>query len=147
MSMKKPYSADVANQKKAEMLSEARRYVKNAKETLKSTDIIENALYTDVKYVRKAAGIAYLAALEAIEAWMMGVGLIQNKKDKPESIEAYQLIVNQMSFKNKVMNKLNIAYETLHIAAYYRKNRTTVNMKLGLKAVEDIIDIIEHSGK
>lgn len=53
---------------------EALRYLDNAKEILKSAPVEDN-IYTDVKPVRKAFGIAYLAILEAINEHLLNKGL------------------------------------------------------------------------
>ncbi len=50
-------------------MSEALRYLNNAKEILKSVPVEDNT-YTDVKPVRKAFGTAYLAILEAINEYL-----------------------------------------------------------------------------
>ncbi|MEA3447961.1 MAG: DUF5618 family protein, partial [Bacteroidota bacterium] len=45
-------------------IKEAYRYLNNAKKTI-SKSPIEYGIYLDAKYVKEAAGIAYLSALKA----------------------------------------------------------------------------------
>ena len=133
--------------KKAHLLAEARRYLQNAKDTLKPIPILENIMYEDVKYVAKAAGIAYLATLKSIDAYLIGIGKIQTLRQKPRSIEEYYKVVSEMSFRNKIYPRLRVAYDTLHLTAYYQENASVANMKEGLKVTKEMIEIIEGSGK
>ncbi|MFK0731912.1 MAG: DUF5618 family protein, partial [Gloeotrichia echinulata HAB0833] len=73
-------------QSKATMLTEARRFLANGKETIAKAGISETGkIYCDEKYVREGAGIAYLAALKAIDGYLTGRGV--EKEDLPKSIE------------------------------------------------------------
>jgi hypothetical protein len=72
---------------KDEAIAEAKRYLKNAKEILSQTDIRYGKIYEDAKIVREAAGIAYLAALKAIDGYLIGKGISPEKL--PTSIEEY----------------------------------------------------------
>jgi len=103
--------------------------------------------YEDVKYVAKAAGIAYLAALKAIDAYLIGIGKIQTLRQKPKSIEEYYKVVSEMSFRNKIYPRLRAVYDTLHLTAYYHENASVGNLKDGFKATKEMIEIIEGSGK
>lgn len=58
---------------KPDLLREARRYLANGKETIGKSPI-DGKLYADEKYVREGAGIAYLAALKAIDGYLVGRG-------------------------------------------------------------------------
>ena len=55
-------------------MKEALRYLNNAKEILKSASV-ENGTYTDVKPVREACGVAYLAVLIAIDEYLLKKGM------------------------------------------------------------------------
>ena len=46
-------------------MKESLRYLNNARDILKGIPVEDNT-YTDIKHVREAFGIAYLAVLEAI---------------------------------------------------------------------------------
>lgn len=123
---------------KAEALKEARRYLSNARDILKSVPVEDNR-YQDDKYVRNAAGIAYLAPLKAIDGFYLGKK--QNDDKMPESIEHYREIVRKHHPNaRRILNLLDTAYENLHILAYYRGG-TGVNMvKEGLTAAKTIIE-------
>ena len=73
-------------QSKKELIKEAKRYLANGKETIAKSPI-EGKLYADEKYVREGAGIAYLAALKAIDGYLVGKGISKDKL--PKSIEEY----------------------------------------------------------
>ena len=133
--------------KKTHLLAEARRYLDNAKDTLKPIPILENVIYADVKYVAKAAGIAYLAALKTIDAYLFGIGKIQSLKEKPKSIDGYYKVVSEMSFGNKMYPRLQSVYNSLHLNAYYKEDTNVDNIKGGFRVVKEMIEIIEGSGK
>ena len=143
----KPTQLTESQAKKAHLLAEARRYLQNAKDTVKPIPILENLMYEDVKYVVKAAGIAYVAALKSIDAYLIGIGKIQTLRQKPRSIEEYYKVVSEMSFRNKIYPRLRIAYDTLHLTAYYHENASVGNLKDGFKATKEMIEIIEEGGK
>ena len=142
-----PHKNTDFEENKAHLLSEARRYLQNAKDTLKPIPILENIIYEDVKYVSKAAAIAYLGALKAIDAYLFGIGKIHSLKEKPASIEEYYKVVSQMTFANKMYPRLKVAYHNLHLLAYYKENASIDVIKSGFKAVKEMIDMVENSGK
>jgi len=60
---------DRKNELALERLNLAKRYLENAKELLKKAGIDKKVgIYTDLKYVSKSSGTAYLSALEALKA-------------------------------------------------------------------------------
>lgn len=65
-------------------IAEAKKFLKNAKEILSKVKI-EYERYTDTKYVREASAMAYLAALRAIDAYLLGKGVEPEKL--PSSIK------------------------------------------------------------
>jgi len=69
-----------------EALNEANRYFKNAKEVLNKSSIEYN-IYTDSKNVKEASAMGYLAALRALDSYL----LVKNTKaeELPASIEEY----------------------------------------------------------
>ena len=99
-------------------ISEAYRYLANAKETL-SKSPIEYGRYKDPKYVREAAGIAYLAALKALNVYFVSIGI--EKKILPKSIDGYwDLIRKKVPLNGKLTAAISTIYENLHVDAYYR---------------------------
>ena len=101
-------------------MSEALRYLNNAKEILKSVPVEDNT-YTDVKPVREAFGTAYLAILEAINEYLITKkGL--TKKELPKSVEGYRSALQKhiTVHNGKLMREFEKLYDALHIAGYYR---------------------------
>jgi hypothetical protein len=126
---------------KDEAISEAKRFLKNAKEILSKTEIEYGKIYKDPKATREAAGIAYLAALLAIDGYLISKG---TPKDKlPTSIDGYMDAVRKIPRNGKLMANLITAYQNLHILAYYRGGVNVDMIKAGIKSVEEIINILE----
>ncbi len=126
---------------KDEAIKEAKRFLKNAKEILSKTEIEYNRIYKDPKATREAAGIAYLAALLAIDGFLISKGTSPDKL--PTSIQGYMDAVKKIPRNGKLMANLITAYQNLHILAYYRGGVNVDMIKAGLKSVEEIINILE----
>jgi hypothetical protein len=126
---------------KEEAISEAKRFLKNAKEILSKTEIEYGKIYKDPKATREAAGIAYLAALLAIDGYLISKG---TPKDKlPTSIDGYMDVIRKIPRNGKLMANLITAYQNLHVFAYYRGGVNVDMIKAGLKSVEEIINVLE----
>ncbi len=129
-------------QTKKEFIKEAKRYLANGKETIAKSPI-EGKLYEDEKYVREGAGIAYLAALKAIDGYLVGKGVPKDKL--PKSIEEYWAMKKKhIPHNGKFTQNLTLAYQNLHIAAYYQGLRSIGIVKDGLQAVKEIITMLEE---
>jgi hypothetical protein len=100
-------------------MSEAQRYLENARELL-SKSPIEDDTYTDVKYVQEACGTAYLAVLKALDEYLMTKGV--NRKELPQSEEAYREAMRKFltPYNGKFTREFEKLYKALHIAGYYR---------------------------
>jgi len=123
-------------------MKEALRYLNNAKEILKSVPV-ENGTYIDIKPVREACGIAYLAILIAIDEYLLRRGV--SKKELPRSVDAYRRALQKYLavHDGKLLREFEALYEALHIAGYYRGNLYLVDMiKDALKATRAFIDKI-----
>lgn len=121
-------------------ISEAYRYLANAKETIGKSPI-EYGRYSDSKYVREAAGMAYLAALKAIDVYLLHIGTERAKL--PKSIDGYwDLIRKKIPLNGKLMASVNTVYENLHVFAYYRGGTATQMVKEGFENVKKIIEMI-----
>ena len=121
-------------------MSEASRYLNNAKELL-SKSRIEGDRYEDIKYVQEACGTAYLAVLKAIDEYLLSKGL--NKKELPKSVEGYrEMLRKYLSFHNgKLTKEFEKLYDELHIAGYYRGLISDVNaLKHIFKSAKGFID-------
>lgn len=70
-----------------EALEEARNYLQNARGNLKQSPV-EYGIYKEPKYVKEASAIGYLAALRAIDSYLLSRGIPPEKL--PTSIEEYR---------------------------------------------------------
>lgn len=105
-----------------EVYNEAIRYYNNANNLLKEAKPKEG-LYEDKKHLQEACGTAYLAALKAIDAYLIKSGV--EKEKLPQSIDTYREAINKiLSRRNGRLKPLrryfNEVYEVLHIHGYYR---------------------------
>jgi len=120
-------------------MKEALRYLKNARERLKSAPVEDNT-YTDVKPVREACGTAYLAVLKAIDDYLLEKGV--ERKKLPKSFEAYMEMFRKYALihDGKQIREFDKLYDLLHIAGYYRGLLKDVAVvKDAIKAAEDFI--------
>jgi hypothetical protein len=124
-------------------MREALRYLNNAKEILKSIPVEDNT-YTDLKPVREAMGMAYLAVLGAINEYLLKKGL--TKKELPRSVEAYRKALQKYIavHNGKLLREFEKLYDLLHIAGYYRGLLyDTEVVKDALKAARAFIEKIK----
>ncbi len=122
---------------------EALRYLKNAKEILRSVSIEDNT-YTDIKGVQEACGTAYLAILKAIDEYLISRGI--DEKKLPQSVDGYRKYLRKyLSVHNgKLMREFEKLYKGLHIAGYYRGLPEDVNaIKDYFKATKNFIEKIQ----
>jgi hypothetical protein len=124
-------------------MKEPMRYLKNAKDILKSAPI-EGRRYADVKYVQEACGTAYLAVLKAIDEYLLRRGL--GKKELPKSVDAYREALRKHGgiHNGKLWKEFESLYDELHIAGYYRGMLSSVNIvKEAFKGAKSFIDRLE----
>lgn len=123
-------------------MREALRYLNNAKEILKAIPVEDNT-YMDLKQVREAFGIAYLALLEVINEYLLERGV--TKKDLPKSVDEYRKALKKYLavHDGKLLREFEKLYDMLHIAGYYRGLLYDVNVvKDALKATKTFIEKI-----
>lgn len=121
-------------------MKEALRYLENAKEILSKSSIEDN-IYTDIKYVKSACGVAYLGVLRAIDTYLVSKGL--SKKELPKKVEEYEKALKKYlsPYDGKLLKQFDALYNELHIAGYYRGLLFHVNaVKDILKAAKDFIE-------
>lgn len=124
-------------------MKEGLRYLNNAKEILKSAPV-EDDIYTDVKPVQEACGVAYLAVLKAIDAYLLKRGV--DEKKLPKSVDGYrEMLRKYVAIRDgKLLKSFEALYKSLHIAGYYRGLLLRADMvKDALKAAKDFIEKIE----
>ncbi|MCX6278142.1 MAG: DUF5618 family protein [Bacteroidetes bacterium] len=122
-------------------IAEAYRYLANAKETL-SKSPIEYSRYSDSKYVREAAGMVYLAALKALDAYLISTGIERGKL--PKSIDGYwEMIRRKIPLNGKLTAALNTVYENMHVFAYYRGGVDLALVKSGFDNARKVIEMMD----
>jgi hypothetical protein len=113
------------------------RYLDNAKEDLqKAGKSEEGNLFKDKKYVRRASGTAYSAVLMAVDIWLATKGIVPTKKER-KSIDFYRNHLRKLDIK--LLNYLNVAYDSLHLGGYYDGNLSKGNMSDGFDAANSIV--------
>ncbi|MEW6687240.1 MAG: DUF5618 family protein [Candidatus Edwardsbacteria bacterium] len=116
----------------------AERYYRNAKEFLRQAKI-EYGIYKDEKPVREACGLGYLAALQAIDGFLLQMGLTKDKL--PTSIDGYQSALKKYAARDgKVMAALTVVYQNLHILGYYRGGVDVEMIKSGFEKARFVIE-------
>ena len=121
--------------------TEANRYMDNAKEALHKSDKEDFGHYKDQKYVKSACGIAYLAVLVALDAWLILKGIPEPSKKTRKTINYYLSQIAELD--NKMVSFLNTAYDILHLEGYYRGITRIKTIESGFDAAYDIINQIK----
>ena len=101
--------------KKNDPISEARRYVENARKTLNDNGELdlETRLYQDEKYVRAAGNYLWLGVLMALDA----VFKVRKDRRTRVDINAYLEAVGKRD--RKLLNYVNTGYDVMHLAMNY----------------------------
>ncbi len=130
-----------------ERLKLAKRYLENAKETLKKAGIKKKTgRYEDIKYVSSASGIAYLSALEALKALFVQEKLVEDLRKIKNVKRVYSLISDLTRIgkdRDTLLELFDDVYTILHVSAYYRELRDKKAIDSGFEKVEKIIRIVE----
>jgi len=117
-------------------ISEAKRYVENARTILKEKGLKEDRYYQDPKYVKMAGHTAYTGILVALDLFF-GV-----KSKGRKDVHWYK---EQLATKDKKALKDFIsAYDLLHLAMSYDGNTDSEIAKLGLTRADEIIQWVEQ---
>ena len=127
-----------------EALEEAQAYLENARESLKKSPI-EFGIYKEPKYVKEAAAMGYLAALRAIDSYLLTRGVSPQKL--PASIDEYQKQLKKIPHNGKLMAALTVVYQNLHIFSYYRGGVDVELVKSGLARAEEIVKSFARLGE
>jgi hypothetical protein len=116
-------------------VTEARRYVDNAKEILREKARKEDGFYQDKKYVKLAGHAAYTGVLVAFDA-LLGV-----KGKGRKSVDWYLEQIGKMD--KKALTSFNAAYDTLHLAMGYDGNPSAKVSLAGIELAESLISWVE----
>ena len=117
-------------------VSEARRYVQNAKELLREKADLdtETQHYRDRKYVRMAGNTLWNGVLLILEE-VFHVG--ETKKNRPDFYD-YQNVVAKRDLK--LLTWVNTGYELLHLSMGYDGILKKSVCQDGIEVANDIID-------
>ena len=118
-------------------LAESRRYVDNARQTLKQNGQlnIESHRYDDAKYVKAAGNYLWLAVLMALDAVFH---VKKNKASKRVDVDDYKKAVAQRD--KKLSDWVNDAYNVLHLYMNYDGVQAKDTVDSGFRLANDIID-------
>ncbi len=120
-------------------ITEARRYLANAKNILKNSKV-ENGFYRDVKHVRMACGIAYSGVLMAIDGYLLKKGKEIRRRGR-KSVDDYRRELSKID--KKMLEYFNAAYNILHLSGYYDGTNRVSVISDGLKVAQEIINMAE----
>ena len=125
--------------KKKDPISEARRYVENARKTLKDNGEYDAELnrYNDEKYVRAAGNYLWLGVLIAIDA------VFHVRKDRRTRVDIndYREAVGKRD--RKLLRLMNDGYDTMHLSMNYDGNSVKDVSDSGIRIANTIIDRCE----
>lgn len=117
-------------------ITEAKRYLSNAKEILREKAIKEDGLYKDRKYVKMAGHTAYAGVLVALDS------VLRDKKRGRKRVDWYKAELAKRD--KKILNAFVVAYDTLHLTMSYDGNLSATISKEGLELAEQIINWAEQ---
>ena len=127
---------DLMIEPEVDPVSEARRYVENAKDLLKEHGKLdyETQLYHDRKYVRMAGNTLWNGVLLIVDA----VFHVKTNDRMHPDVDDYRFSISRRD--RKLLDLFNTAYETLHVYMGYDGNREKSICTAGIRLANDIID-------
>ena len=118
-----------------EAITEANRYLNNAKEILREKGAKEDGFYQDSKYVKMAGHTAYSGVLLALDHYF-------GKKTKGrKDVDWYRYNLAQQD--KKMLNTFMSVYELLHLVMAYDGIGDADIVKVGFQRAEIIIDWVK----
>ena len=120
-------------------ISEANRYVDNAKDVLleKAKLDLETNCYTDSKYVKAAGHYLWSAVLISIDA----IFRVKSRQRPHPDVNDYREAIAKGD--RKLLSLFNASYETTHITMGYDGNTARGVCADGIRLANDIIDRCE----
>ena len=124
---------------KKDLIAEARRYVDNARKTLKENGDYDAELnrYNDGKYVRAAGNYLWLGVLMALDA----VFHVRSDRRTRVDINDYRDVVGKRD--RKLLRLMNDGYDTMHLSMNYDGNSVKDVSDSGIRIANTIIDRCE----
>lgn len=125
--------------KQKDPITEARRYVENARETLKDKGElnVETRRYEDEKYVRAAGGYLWLGVLLALDA----VFHVRSDRRKRVYINEYLEVIAKRD--KKLLNYVDEGYDVMHLYMHYDGAQSKEICDAGFRLANTIIDRCE----
>lgn len=116
-------------------ITEAKRYLANAKEILSEKAGKEDGYYQDSKYVKMAGHTAYTGILVALD------DLLGKKGKGRKDVDWYKQHLSQLD--KKALNSFLTAYQVLHLDMAYDGAKSAELAATGIKEAEKIINWVE----
>ena len=125
--------------KRKDPIAEARRYVENAKETLREKGElnVEMNRYEDEKYVRAAGNYLWLGVLQALDA----VFHVRSDRRKKVNIDDYLDVIGNTN--EKLMGLVDTGYYIMYVYMAYDGMRLKDISDIGFNIATQIIDRCE----
>ena len=125
--------------KRKNPIDEARRYVENAKKTLKENGELDTELniYQDDKYVRAAGNYLWLGVLMALDA----VFHVREDRRTRVDIKDYREAIGKRD--KKLLALVNNGYDVMHLYMNYDGNQSKDVSDGGFRIANSIIDRCE----
>ncbi len=121
-------------------ITEAKRYLENARKFLSEKAGKEDDFYTDKKYVRIAGNTAWNGVLIALNA---GLSIEKHiSKDSRPSIDTYKMAARKEG--HRLVNLINEGYNHLHLFMGYDGTLSVAAVQTGMKYAQEIIDWCEQ---
>ena len=122
--------------KRKNPIDEARRYVENARKTLKENGELDTELniYQDDKYVRAAGNYLWLGVLMALDA----VFHVREDRRTRVDIKDYRDAVGKRD--KKLLALINSGYDVMHLYMNYDGNQSKGVSDEGFRLANNIID-------
>ena len=124
---------------KRDPISEARRYVENARETLKEKGEldVETKVYNDGKYVRAAGNYLWLGVLMALDA------VFHVRSDRRTRVDINNYLEAVGKRDRKLLSLVHSGYDTMHLSMNYDGNQAKDVSDAGFRLANSIIDRCE----
>ena len=125
--------------KRKDPIAEARRYVENAKETLREKGEldVETRLYQDDKYVRAAGNYLWLGVLKALDA------IFDVRSDHRTRVNINNYLEAIGKRDRKLLDWVDTGYNIMHLYMNYDGVQSKEVCDSGIRLANDIIDRCE----
>ena len=125
--------------KRKDPIAEARRYVENAKETLREKGEldVETRLYQDDKYVRAAGNYLWLGVLKALDA------IFDVRSDHRTRVNINNYLEAIGKRDRKLLDWVDTGYNIMHLYMNYDGVQSKEVCDSGIRFANDIIDRCE----